>query len=144
MRDDAGVWPRTLLRCLFVSALLSGAASSGCGPAQVSLAIRPDAALNEQRPAYLLVRNVDSKTFLEETYQAAATKVMAPDDSVLETAVIFPDTRQNIQVSPPEKGQVAVYVFFYKPQGDWKALLPSGAGSFEVFLDGSRLRVERK
>lgn len=128
----------------FAPALLIGAALSGCGPSQMKLAVRPDDALNERRPAYLVVRNVDSKTYLEETYQAAAAKVMSPDDSVLQTAVIFPGTPQDIEVSPPEKGQVAVYVFFYRPAGDWKAILPSAAERFEVVLEGSRLRVEEK
>ncbi|WP_437903082.1 hypothetical protein WME95_31600 [Sorangium sp. So ce327] len=124
--------------------LLGGAMATGCGPSPVCLTVRPDDALNERRPAYLLVRNVDSKTFLEETYDTAAAKVMDPDDSVLESAVVFPGTRQALQVSPPKKGQIAVYVFFYRPQGDWKALLPSVTGAFDVVLEGSRLRVEKK
>lgn len=124
-------------------ALLLGASATGCAP-QMHLAVDPDDKLNEQRPAYLLVRNVDAKTYLEETYQTAAAKVMAPDDSVLESVVVFPGTRQEIKLSPPAKGQVAVYVFFYRPAGEWKAILPAVAESYDVKINGSRLEVKQR
>lgn len=129
--------------CSFAFAPALFALAMGCS-SQMRLEVRPDDALNEHRPTYLLVRNVDSKTYLEETYQTAATKVMAPDDSVLKSAVVFPGTAQDIEVSPPSKGQVAVYVFFYRPKGDWKAILPSSAKRYELKLEGDRLRVEQK
>lgn len=129
---------------MFASALLSGAVAGGCASSEMMLSVRPNDALNDQRPVYLLVRNVDEKTYLEETYEAAAAKVMAPDDSVLKMAVVFPGTPQDIKVSPPAKGQVGVYVFFYRAEGDWKALLPSTAELFEVEIKGSRLKIEQK
>lgn len=144
MRDDAAVRPRWTPLCRLVTALLLGAAAAGCGAPKVSLAVRPDDALNERRPTYLLVRNVDAKTYREEAYETAAAKVMSPDDSVLQTAVIFPDTPQDLRVTLPEKGQIAVYVFFYRPRGDWKVLLPSSAACYEVVLEGSRLRIEQR
>lgn len=134
------------LPCLslpLLAAALAAPAVLGC-KSQVQFHVRPDDALNENRPCYLVVRNVDSKTYLEETYQAASLQVTAPDDSVLETAVVFPGTKKEISVSPPAKGMVALYVFFYHPTGDWKAIFPSSEATYDVVLEGSRLRVEKR
>lgn len=133
-------WP---LWSSLVPALLIAPAALGCAP-RMKLSVEPNDELNGRRPCYVLVRNVDEKTYQEETYQAAAAKVMTPDDSVLQAVVVFPGTPQTIKLSRPEKGQVALYVFFYRPEGGYKALLPSSAQSFEVVLEGSRLRVVKR
>jgi hypothetical protein len=137
------VRPRRTPWCSLFPTLLITAAALGCAP-QIKLTVKPNDELNGRRPCYILVRNVDEKTYLEETYQSAAAKVMAPDDSVLKAAVVFPGKPQVIKLSQPAKGQVAVYVFFYRPDGTYKALLPSSGHSFEVVLEGSRLRVAKR
>ena len=142
-RNNGGV-RRPWTPASILALTLAVSAGPGCGAAQVVFDVRPDDALNGQRPCYLVVRNVDSKTYLEETYQTAAAQVTSPDDSVLESAVLFPGTRKELKVAPPSKGMVAVYAFFYRPAGDWKAILPSSEASYEVVLQGSRLRVEKK
>ncbi len=124
-----------------LAAALAAPAVLGC-KSQVEFHVRPDDALNENRPCYLVVRNVDSKTYLEETYQAAPLQVTAPDDSVLETAVVFPGTKKEISVSPPAKGMVALYVFFYHPTGDWRRSSPPPRRR-TTSCWRSRLRVER-
>jgi hypothetical protein len=142
-RDNASVRLRWSPWSSLVPALLIASAALGCAP-QMKLAVKPNDELNGRRPCYLLVRNVDEKTYQEETYQAAAAKVMTPDDSVLQTAVVFPGTPQTIKLSRPSKGQVALYVFFYRPDGGYKALLPSSTQSFDVVLEGSRLNVAKR
>jgi hypothetical protein len=128
--------------------LLSGAAClaafapllAGCAGNQVKLTIRSPEDLNENRPLYVLVRQVDPKTYVDETYQSVASKVMAPDDSVLGSAVLFPGSKAELEWQKTKKGVVAVYVLFTTPTGEWKAVLPESEERVELALDANRMR----
>ena len=70
--------------------LFAALLASGCGPSHLTLNVRSPAGINQGRPLYMVVRAVDSKKYLSETYSDVAAKVVAPDDSVIETAVVYP------------------------------------------------------
>ncbi|UQA56288.1 hypothetical protein [Polyangium aurulentum] len=106
---------------LLAAALLVGCASSP----KVALRISPASDTNDRRPCYVLVRTVDTKTYMGDSYATIASMVMTPDDSVVASALVFPGTPKELTLSPPQKGQLAVYVLFTYPSGDWKTLLPS-------------------
>lgn len=79
--------------------------------------------VNRGLPMQMVVRNVDGATFSAESYPAAAAKVVAPDESVLRSAVVYPGASLSVSLTPPEKGALAVYFFFLEPGAEWKLLL---------------------
>lgn len=108
-----------------VAALTVASGAVGCSSApRLKLLIDPAADSNAQLPCYLLVRVVDEKSFIADPYQSIADLVMTPDASVLQSTVVFPGQRAELDVPLPEKGQLAAYVLFTYPDGDWKTLLP--------------------
>ncbi len=115
---------------------------AGCGGgSQVKLVVRAEKEANARRPFYVLVRNVDDKTYLEESYQVVAGKVMARDASVLEAVMVFPGTPRTIEVDKPEKGSLGVYFLLTRPGGQWKTLVEQPVpGKLEFSVEGDRMR----
>jgi hypothetical protein len=103
--------------------LLGALFASGCGAPHLTVNVRSPAGTNQGRPLYMVVRTVDSKKYLSETYTEVAAKVVAPDDSVIETAVVYPGGEKSLRVTIPEKTSVAVSFLFTAPDGAWQALL---------------------
>lgn len=104
--------------------MLAGCLAACSSAPKIKLVIEPAADTNDQLPCYLVVRAVDEKRFMADPYQSVADLVMTPDDSVLQSTVVFPGQSAEVEVDVPEKGQVAAYVLFTYPDGDWKTLLP--------------------
>ncbi|MFS8069374.1 MAG: hypothetical protein ACMG6S_23675, partial [Byssovorax sp.] len=121
--------------------LLAPVLLAACGGApQMKLRVSPANDTNDRLPCYLVVRRVDPKAYVSDSYQSVASMVMTPDDSVVTSALVFPGTTQDFTFSPPLKGQLAVYVLFTYPTGDWKTLLPTAMPSqLEIKLAASRL-----
>jgi hypothetical protein len=89
---------------------------------------------------YMLVRQVDPKQYANEAYSEVATKVGAPDNTVLQTAVIYPGTIQRFVVKAPNEGAVAVSFLFTAPDGNWQLLLtPPLPPAVDVELTVSRI-----
>jgi hypothetical protein len=103
--------------------LFAALLASGCGPSHLTVNIRSPAGTNQGRPLYMVVRAVDSKKYLSETYSDVAAKVVAPDDSVIETAVVYPGAERSLKVKIPDETSVAVSFLFTSPDGAWQALL---------------------
>jgi hypothetical protein len=81
--------------------------------------------MNRGRPLYMVVRNVDQKTFLTESYQTVANQVVAPDATVVDAEVIFPGSKKRIDLPRQSKTPVAVYFLFTAPASgtSWKLLI---------------------
>lgn len=110
------------------------------GAPQVKLRISPANDTNDRLPCYILVRQVDPRAYVSDSYQSVASMVMTPDASVVASALVFPGATQDFILSPPPKGQLAVYVLFTYPTGNWKTLLPTTAPSqLEIKLAASQL-----
>jgi hypothetical protein len=78
--------------------------------------------MNAGRPVRMLVRAVDPQQYVNESYQAVADKVVARDDSVLESQVIYPNVPLTARVKKPTSKSVGVYFFFTQPGPRWKTL----------------------
>jgi hypothetical protein len=116
---------------------------AGCGGSQVSIVVRASKDANSTRPVYVLVRSIDEKTHLAESYQTVAGKVMTPDDSVLGSGMIFPGAEKKIEVKRQGDKLLGVYVLFTRPSGEWKVLVPSPSpGKLRIELKGNRLARE--
>ena len=103
--------------------LLAVLLASACGPAHLTVNVRSPAGTNQGRPLFMVVRAVDSKKYLSETYSEVAAKVVEPDDSVIETAVVYPGGEKSLRVKIPDETSVAVSFLFTSPDGAWQALL---------------------
>ncbi|QRN93335.1 hypothetical protein JRI60_29550 [Archangium violaceum] len=126
-----------LNRLTTLSALLLGA----CAPSTINLNVKSPPGTNLGRPMYMLVREVDPKQYANEAYSEVAEKVGAPDNTVLQTAVIYPGTIQRFQVkTPKEGGALAVSFLFTAPDGNWQLLLsPPTPTAVDVELAVSRI-----
>ncbi|HYH95307.1 hypothetical protein [Hyalangium sp.] len=114
--------------------------ASGCSSSKVNLSIKSPPGTNLGRPMYMLVRQVEPKQYANEAYSEVAAKVGAPDQTVLQTAVIYPGTIQRFQVKVPQEGAVAVSFLFTAPDGNWQLLLsPPVPGAVDVELTVSRI-----
>ena len=124
---------------LMVLAVAAGVLG-GCATAQVSLNIKSPPGTNLGRPMYMLIRQVDTKQYANEAYSEVAAKVGAPDNTVLQTAVIYPGTIQRFQVKAPKDGAVAVSFLFTAPDGNWQLLLtPPMPSAVDIELTVSRI-----
>jgi hypothetical protein len=114
---------------------------SGCASSQINLSIKSPPGTNLGRPMYMLVRQVDPTQYANEAYSEVAAKVGAPDDTVLQTAVIYPGTIQRFQVkTPKEAAAVAVSFLFTAPDGNWQLLLsPPVTSAVDIELTVSRI-----
>lgn len=124
-----------------LTALAAALLLGGCAPSQISLSIKSPPGTNLGRPMYMLVRQVDPKQYANEAYSEVAAKVGAPDETVLQTAVIYPGTIQRFQVkTPKEGGAMAVSFLFTAPDGNWQLLLsPQTTTAVDVELTVSRI-----
>lgn len=122
--------------------LLAALLASGCGSPHLTVNVRSTAGTNQGRPLYMVVRTVDSKKYLSETYSDVAAKVVAPDDSVIETAVVYPGGEKSLRMKIPEETSVAVSFLFTAPDGAWQALLDAPVPrSVDFDLLESRIRT---
>lgn len=125
-----------LYRLTALAALLLAA----CGPSHINLSIKSPPGTNLGRPMYMLVRKVDPKQYANEAYSEVAAKVGAPDNTVLQTAVIYPGTIQRFKVNAPKDGALAVSFLFTAPDGNWQLLLaPPSPSAVDVELTVSRI-----
>src|SRR5262245_29043851 len=113
-----------LLRLLGLMVLVASCGLvAGCHLDTWCLTVRPPDDLNAGRPVRTLARALDQQQYVKETYQAAADKVVMKDDSVLESAVIYPNVPTTVRVKKPSSKSVGVYFFFTQPGPRWKTLL---------------------
>ena len=136
MRGPAALCVTTTLLAL---ALGAGCASSNA--AQVEIVLRPSADANGARSVYVLARAIDEKTFGAESYEAVASRVTTPDESVQTAVVVLPGQTKVVKVAVPEKGTLAIYALLERPDRDaWRVLLSSPPPEkIEVRIERSRL-----
>lgn len=105
--------------------LLTGV--TGCGKKKLmSLHIIPEATANDGRPLYLMVREVNKKTFLTEYYDEVANLLHAENrnEVLLGWSLILPGQRKEVKIPKPEESDIAVYGMFTDPGSSWKVRIP--------------------
>jgi len=114
---------------------------AGCASGHINLSVKSQPGTNMDRPMRMLVRKVDPKQYLNESYPEVAAKVSFPDPSVLmPPEIIYPGTVQSIDLTVPKDGPVAIYFLFTAPDGNWEFLLsPPLPASGEVELLANRI-----
>lgn len=123
--------------------VLVGLLGGSCAAPQLTVNVKAPPGTNQGRPLYMVVRSVVPKTYLAEGYADVAAKVITPDESVLQTAVIYPSRSRQIRVKIPEEKAVAVSFLFTTPNGAWQALLDVPVPeSVDIELQESRIRTD--
>lgn len=123
---------------LGLMALLLGA---GCVPGQLTINVKAAPNTNQSRPVYMVVRTVDSKAYLSQSYDEVVAKVVSPDKSVLHTGVVYPGKTRQVHVKVPQELPVAVSFLFTSPDGAWQTLLDALVpGTVDIDLEGSRIQ----
>lgn len=106
--------------------LLLAACNSGpTPPPPVVFDVTAEYQANGGNLFYLLVRSVNEKQFMTESYQDVASKAFAdpPDPTVLGVFSVVPGKEQEYTVSQPATGSVALHFLFTQPGPQWKKLL---------------------
>lgn len=125
---------RTMTRRGLLTAVLaaSSVALPGCkkrGESQrppeeieATLVVRADKGCNEGRPLQVVVRRVSRKSFVEDDYASVARLVVAPDESVVATLVVFPGQVSLTKLKLRRyKGALGIYGLFNGGKGEtWK------------------------
>lgn len=113
----------------------------GCVPGQLTISVSAAANVNQSRPVYMVVRTVDSKAYLSQTYQEVVAKVITPDNSIIHTAVIYPGGTKQVSVKVPQSLPVAVSFLFTSPDGEWQTLFDALVpGAVDIQLEGNRIQ----
>jgi intracellular growth IglE-like protein len=114
----------TALR-LFACLSLLWLVGTGCHYDTVYMTVHSPNDMNAGRPVRMLVRAVDQQEYVNETYQAVADKVVVKDESVLHSAVIYPNVPLAARVKRPTNAAkgMGVYFFFTSPGARWKTML---------------------
>lgn len=89
---------------------------------KLTVRVKAEAHGNAGRPFYAVVRTVVLKDFVEDQYDDIATLVIAPDETVLASFLVFPGRSSEVAIAKP-KGSVGVYCLLTEASGtSWKRL----------------------
>lgn len=113
----------TILASILATILATGCGGKhkpAAGEPETVITVRSGKKTNKGRPFYVLVRNVDIKTYLAEPYADVADKVVSPDDTVLLSQVIFPGRPAELRLRPADDASLSVYFLFTAPGSPWK------------------------
>jgi len=116
--------PSTLFP-LLAAALLGACASGPEPPPPLKFDVVADPSANGGRLFYFMVRGVNEKQFMLDSYQDIAGKAFAdpPDPAVLGVFSVVPGAEQEYTVVKPAQGTVALYFLLTQPGTQWKRLL---------------------
>lgn len=97
----------------------------GCAGKGITFRIMPDESTNNGQPLYIVIREVNKKSFLIEDYEEIADLLHAdpPDESLLAWHVVLPGKKEKIKVERPIKSDVGIYGMFTRPEENWKIML---------------------
>jgi len=122
---------RTACCLALVLVLIIIAALQACGGAKhvrkVTFVFTADENINDERSVYIVVRKVNKKAFLAESYDEVANSVFADpiDPAVLASRILMPGTEEKIsmEIVKPDDVNIGVYALFASPGKNWKLLL---------------------
>lgn len=137
-----------LLGCALLTAVLLNVV--GCGgrkpipPPQMTITVETNSKINGGQVFYFVMRSINEKQFLTDTYQAVAGIVFAdpPDSSVLASQAIFPGLRQTFKVPQPTQNSVGFYFMFTDPADEWKKIISQPlATGYTIHIDKDQVEV---
>ena len=112
-------------KLIVVFLFVAGCSSTPEPPPPLTFYVDPGLEANDGHLVYMIVRSVNEKQFIDETYPMVASKVfpLTEDPTLLGVHPISPGEKREIEMTGPAKGPVAVYFMFTDPGPFWKTLL---------------------
>jgi hypothetical protein len=111
----------------------------GCIPGYVRVSVSAAQDINGKQPVYMLVRTLERKVYLAESYGEVASKLVEGDATVLRKELLFPGQSRSIYIKKP-KGPLALYFLFTAPGGTWRLFVePALPLQVKAELKGNRL-----
>ncbi|MCP3101816.1 hypothetical protein LZ198_23345 [Myxococcus sp. K15C18031901] len=124
-------------------ALVLAVGLSACAPTHLTVNVKSPPGTNQGRPLHMVVRAVDAQRYMTEFYADVAERVVHPDDSVVQTLVIYPGEKTQTRVKIPEEMPLAISFLFTTPDGAWQVLLDTPIpGRVDIELEESRIRTD--
>ena len=114
---------------------------------KVTFCIKPDKSANNAQPLYIVIRDVDKKSFLIEDYDEIADLVYtdSPDESLLTWHVVLPGRKKEITVEVPGKSDLGIYAMFTKPEENWKIMFERPLEpEYEIIIQDNSLKYEKE
>ncbi len=104
---------------LFLSCIFSGCSIFKSD--QIDIVVQSSEYCNGGRPFYMLVRMIDQKSYITESYQEVAEKVFQDNEqSVIKTESIYPGKEKKVYLDMQDKSPMAIYFLFTEPTERWK------------------------
>lgn len=110
---------------LLMATLLAACSSDPKPPPLLTFNVRANIQTNNGDLFYFVVRSVNEKQFMLDSYQDIADKAFSspPDPGVLGVFSIVPGTKQECAVNQPAQGSVGLYFLYTQPGSQWKKML---------------------
>lgn len=110
---------------MLIAILLVACSSDPKPPPPLAFEVTANTQVNKGGLFYIVVRSVNEKQFMLDSYQDVAGKAFSdpPDPNRLGVFSIVPGTKQECLVSPPAQGTIALYFLLTEPASQWKKLL---------------------
>lgn len=127
-------------RNLLALALFLLGATAGCASKEIHFSVQSQLNTNDTRSVMFVVRKVNERAYLTDTYQSVAQRVFAspPDMSILRAEPIIPGVDYEVDVNKPEDGSsLAVYFLFANPGANWKVFIEAPLPDDAEFVLGT-------
>ncbi len=114
---------------------------------KVTFCIKADKSANNAQPLYIVIRDVDKKSFLIEDYDEIADLVYTDslEESLLTWHVVLPGGKEDIAVEVPGKADVGIYAMFTKPEENWKIMFERPLESeYKIIIQDNSLKYEKE
>jgi hypothetical protein len=114
----------TLVVLLMIASIFGCAGNQFLNQKNVTFCIQPDKRANNAQPFYIVIRDVDKKSFLIEEYDDIADLVYtdSPDEHFLTWHVVLPGRKEEITVEVSGKSDLGIYSMFTQPGENWKMM----------------------
>lgn len=142
-------------RFLAVLALVLAVSASACGtkkqllaPRIMTVFVRPDAAANDGRVFFMVVKEVDASQLSADTY-SEIEKIVLEDDpgpEILGVFSLIPGQERQIYLKKPGYRPAGFYFLFTDPEDrQWKLLLPQPIGlKYNLKITKDKASINRR
>jgi hypothetical protein len=94
---------------------------------KVNFILIADEKSNEERSVYIVIRKVNKKVFLDESYDDVTNTVYAEprDQSLLAWRILMPGKKEKftLEIIKPDEVNIGIYGLFANPGKNWKLFL---------------------
>ena len=134
----------TVTVCQVIGLLLMISMLAGCGASAINVYVEANETANGGRPFFMVIRNIDQKAYLTESYEEVALKLFQDNEkSIVKTEIICPGTEKLVELELQDKLPMAIYFLFTDPGYKWKKFFPQPLPtSIEFAIEGNGFKEE--